>query len=71
MTILRDCPEHEVALEIARSQLRCPMMVDTPWTGDIWERPKQHRCPHAEPLPPDVALRAAGAEMLPGMEGEA
>lgn len=64
MIILRDCPEHEVALEIAGSQLQCPVMVDTTWTGDIWEGPKRHYCTHTEPLPPDVALRAGGAEML-------
>ena len=70
MTVLRECPEHGVALEIAGSQLQCPMMADAPWTDGIWERPKKYRCTYTEPLPPGVALRAAGAA-LQGLPGDA
>ena len=71
MTVLRECPEHLEAMLIINGLLRCPIMLKAPWSGDPFEPPKVHRCPYGEPLPPDLAMQAAGMPRLPGMEPEA
>lgn len=62
MTLLRDCPEHREALVEFEGKLVCPYPGFT-----LRGMPM---CDYAEPLPPDVALRAAGPESFEGMEAE-
>ena len=60
----RQCPVHGVPMEILRD-------IPTVFSCPEWVPPDKNAsyqssqpCSYTEPLPPDVALRAAGAERL-------
>ena len=72
MTILRECPDHRVALSVVGGRLAC-LELDgrvgeyavTPLSVKGFARPVMPRpCSYTEPLPPDLEMRALNAPEL-------
>ena len=58
MTILRQCPEHGATMAIRNGRLQCVRVLRSKKLDAQWQ------CSETAPLPPDLAMAAAGAERL-------